>query len=242
MDNLIRVYENVLDKEFCQELIDKFEKNEDTQSKTSTPRRSFTEIPMHNHMTIWGDEFVKCLNSFDGIIERYKQEMEIEPMDSSKPKNALWPEQYGMEGIKIKRYLPNDKDEFSWHIDVNDAQSSARFLAFFVYLDDNDAGETEFGGWIGDFVSKCVAGSAILFPPMWPWFHRGRKPINKPKYLLQSYLHYLNSEVLGEPTQWEFESVDRLRQAGQEEKAEILLNDMLKKYPNSEMLTNAKLL
>ena len=36
MDNLIRVYENVLDKEFCQELIDKFEKNEDTQSKTST--------------------------------------------------------------------------------------------------------------------------------------------------------------------------------------------------------------
>ena len=26
-------------------------------------------------MTIWGDEFVKCLNSFDGIIERYKQEI-----------------------------------------------------------------------------------------------------------------------------------------------------------------------
>ena len=111
-----------------------------------------------------------------------------------------------------------------------------------MYLDDNDAGETEFGGWIGDFVSKCVAGSAILFPPMWPWFHRGNKPINKPKYLLQSYLQYLSSETLGEPSQWEFESIDRLRQAGQEEKAEILLNDMLKKYPNSEMLTNAKLL
>ena len=242
MDNLIRVYENVLDKEFCQKLIDKYEESEDAQSKTSTAGRQFTEIPMHNYMSVWGDEFIVCLNSFHGIIENYKQEIGIEPINSSKPKNALWPEQYGMEGIKIKRYLPNDEDEFNWHVDVNDGQSNARFLAFFVYLDDNDAGETEFGGWIGDFTAKCVAGSAILFPPMWPWLHRGKKPINKPKYLLQSYLHYVSPEVLGEPSQWEFESIERLQKLNQKEKTKQLISNLIKKYPNSEKLKNARCL
>ena len=38
---------------------------------------------------------------------------------------------------------------------------------------------------------KCVGGRAIVFPPMYPWVHCGRKPVKKPKYLLQSYLHYV---------------------------------------------------
>jgi len=30
-----------------------------------------------------------------------------------------------------------------------------------------------------------------MFPPMWPWLHAGQKPINKPKYIVGSYLHYV---------------------------------------------------
>jgi hypothetical protein len=30
---------------------------------------------------------------------------------------------------------------------------------------------------------------------MFPWLHCGRKPVKKPKYLLQSYLHYVSPEV-----------------------------------------------
>ena len=71
-----------------------------------------------------------------------------------------WPEKYGMEGIKIKRYLANDVDMFDWHVDVSDGQSNARFLAFFVYLDDNEAGSTEFV----DEKIDCVAGSVLIFP------------------------------------------------------------------------------
>jgi len=27
---------------------------------------------------------------------------------------------------------------------------------------------------------------------MWPWLHAGTKPIDKPKYIIGSYLHYVN--------------------------------------------------
>ena len=30
-----------------------------------------------------------------------------------------------------------------------------------------------------------------MFPPLWPWVHAGMKPINKPKYMVGSYLHYI---------------------------------------------------
>ena len=92
----------------------------------------------------------------------------------------------------LKKYSPNDIDQFPWHVAVATAETGLRFLAFFIYLDDNDAGETEFIENKTTTISvKCIGGRAIMFPPMFPWVHCGRKPVNKPKYLLQSYLHYV---------------------------------------------------
>jgi len=67
--------------------------------------------------------------------------------------------------------------------------SVIRFLVFFVYLDDNEKGETAFPQ-LG-VASPCKKGSLLMFPPLWPWLHAGLKPIDKPKYMLGSYLHYV---------------------------------------------------
>ena len=39
--------------------------------------------------------------------------------------------------------------------------------------------------------SPCKGGSLLMFPPLWPWLHAGTKPIDKPKYIIGSYLHYV---------------------------------------------------
>ena len=39
----------------------------------------------------------------------------------------------------MKKYMPNNIDEFKEHVDVSDYASARRFLVFFLYLDDNDA-------------------------------------------------------------------------------------------------------
>ena len=36
----------------------------------------------------------------------------------------------------------------------------------------------------------AVEFDLLMFPPLWPWLHAGNKPIDKPKYILGSYLHY----------------------------------------------------
>ena len=185
MDNMIRVYDGILDKEFCQRLIEKFEATDD--KTVWNDYRKFSDTLLLENVDYWKDEIPVCLDAFTQIIEKYKGDL---PWPDEHKK--LFPKEYTLEGIKLKKYSPNDIDEFPWHVDVTTGETGLRFLAFFIYLDDNDAGETEFIENKTTTISvKCVGGRAIMFPPMFPWVHCGRKPVNKPKYLLQSYLHYV---------------------------------------------------
>ena len=63
------------------------------------------------------------------------------------------------------------------------------FRDWFLYLDDNVRGETRFP--LQDTEVSCVKNSLVLFPPLWPWIHSGAKPVDKPKYIIGTYLHYV---------------------------------------------------
>ena len=115
-------------------------------------------------------------------VEQYKKDCEI--VDNQ------WPKKFGFEPPKIKRYMPGGQDRFPDHVDVLDHKTAKRFLVAFLYLDDNEKGETVLSPKDGRFVSFCSLGSLLLFPPLWPWRHAGIFPIDKPKYIVGSYLHY----------------------------------------------------
>ena len=102
----------------------------------------------------------------------------------------MFPPKYGIEPFKMKKYEANGIDEFGWHVDVNTTDSMRRWLAFFCYLSDNDEGLTSFP--YQKVSTDCKKGTIVMFPPMWPWLHQGAKPVDKPKYFLGSYLHYVD--------------------------------------------------
>ena len=104
MDNMIRVYEDVLSQEFCQKLIDKFE---DTDEKTVwNDYRKFSDTLLLDNPEYWKDEIPVCLDAFTQIIQKYKNDL---PWPDQHKK--LFPEEYALEGIKLKKYSPNDVDE-----------------------------------------------------------------------------------------------------------------------------------
>ena len=142
---------------------------------------SFSQINLNTYPYIqWSEDIKKLTTIFTKYISQYKQDCDITP--------EMWPKSYAFEEIRLKRYLDNDKDEFRPHVDAISLASTIRFLVFFVYLDDNEKGETAFPQ-LG-VASPCKKGSLLMFPPLWPWLHAGLKPIDKPKYMLGSYLHY----------------------------------------------------
>ena len=184
MDNYIRVYDNVLTNRTCDNIINLFERNKEQQIIQKEGSMSFTEISITEH-SAWDEYNKQISNALKLGVAKYANDCNIRPQQ--------WPKTHGWESIRIKRYLPNDVDQFDNHVDVMDYDTARRFLVFFIYLTNNDKGQTYIvPDRSGDmFVSSCKKGSMIIFPPMWPWLHKGAKPIEIPKYIAGSYLHYV---------------------------------------------------
>jgi len=180
METYIRRYDNVISPELCDTLIDRFENSTDQYEKQKQGEMSFNQIHLLKQKD-WPEDAGTIAKRLMSQVDKYKKDCNII--------GNMWPEKFSLEPLRLKRYLPNGTDQFGNHVDVNDHNSARRFLVFFLYLDDNEKGSTIFPRH--DVVSGCKKGSCLIFPPMWPWLHAGEKPIDKPKYIVGSYLHYV---------------------------------------------------
>ena len=191
MDNLIQVYDDVIDKDSCNTLIGKFETHEEQHEtvyqEDGDEKIAFKQLQMIQFKE-WESVQSGMLELFQDYIVRYKIDCNI--------KTKQWPDEYGYEAIRMKRYLNNDSDRFDPHVDVLNYDTSRRFLAFFIYVNDvGEGGETKFLNMYkpGTYVPFTVTpkrGRLLMFPPLWPWYHAGLKPESGNKYLIHSYCHY----------------------------------------------------
>lgn len=76
-----------------------------------------------------------------------------------------------------------------WHCEDAAAYHSRRVGVFILYLNDVDeGGETEFL-----YLSKRIrakTGRLVIFPPNYPWAHRGNPPLSGSKYILTGWLEF----------------------------------------------------
>ena len=139
MDNYIKVYDDVIDETSCKELISKFEDEhevfETVHEEEGDNAISFEQLNLF--VQGWTDVQKGLLDLFQDYIVHYKIDCNVY--------DKMWPEKYGYEAVRMKRYLDNDYDRFDPHVDVLNYETSRRFLAFFIYLNDvEEGGETKF--------------------------------------------------------------------------------------------------
>ena len=184
-ETFIKTYNNAIPHVLCDMLIEKFDANTDqweNRDKRTEDRGNlkFNEVHLFKYMDTWKEEVDALADLFKIYVDDYKNQYS----------EFMFPPKYGIEPFKMKKYEANGLDEFGWHVDVNSTGSMNRWLAFFCYLSDNDEGHTSFP--YQKVGTDCKKGTIVMFPPMWPWLHQGAKPVDKPKYFLGSYLHYVD--------------------------------------------------
>lgn len=190
MDNYIKVYDDVIDETSCKELISKFEDEhevfETVHEEDGDNAISFEQLNLY--VAGWDTAQRGLLDLFQDYIVHYKIDCNVY--------DKMWPEKYGYEAVRMKRYLDNDYDRFDPHVDVLNYETSRRFLAFFIYLNDvEEGGETKFlnintpGTYI-PYEVKPKRGRLLIFPPTWQYYHAGLKPVSGYKYIIHSYCHY----------------------------------------------------
>ena len=181
LNELVQVYENALEDDVCDFLIDIFEKYSDKQERIENEKKpNFTQINLTENCKLT-EEIGQIHNHRIGKTFQYRNE--YYEMVSEK----VFPEQHAFEQFRIKRYNNDGNDEFDTHVDVVDYKSARRFLSFLWYLNDvEQGGETKFS----NMTITPKKGNLLVFPPLWMFPHSGLMPISDPKYILHTYLHY----------------------------------------------------
>jgi hypothetical protein len=179
----IREYESSLSVDACESIIQRFEDDEKNQARILLPQhRSFTEINI-TPLSHWRDVHDMIINKTEETVFLYRNDIQLNPRH--------WPEEYGFEQIRIKRYQSQNQDEFRNHVDVGDHSSARRFLVCFWYLNTVVAGGETVFTLENTKVVKPIQGSVLVFPPLWVFPHAGRRPLQGNKYIIGTYLHYL---------------------------------------------------
>lgn len=174
LKDFIKVYPNVLSRQTCDRLIQEFEKHSSNFTEYETDLYKFTQLYFH------GTDLEGLSNAFIGQITPYVHQYfkDVGIQDYVEVK--------AFEDVRIKRYHKG-VDEFRTHIDASTRETSIRYLACLLYLNDSD-GSTDFP--LLDYSIKPEAGSLLLFPPLWMYPHTGRMPTDCDKYLMMTFLNY----------------------------------------------------
>lgn len=177
-----KVYGDALSGAVCKNLIYLFELYQDQQIKIDIDGHvKFTEINI-NKSDVWGASRNHLLGVCAEYLSIYKKEFSIQ--------HFQFPKKYGLEEIRIKRYYPNNYDEFKLHVDVDTLDSSKRMISYLFYLNDvEEGGETTFG-LKDEWAVKPKAGNLLMFPPLWTHPHRGKPPLSGPKYIISTYVNF----------------------------------------------------
>lgn len=177
LDNFIKVYPNVLNEEICEFLCLTFETSKGKE-KIENEVINFTQLNIsvhHNHLR------GHLIGPTQEALSRYKSDLKEETLWF--PRNVL-----ALEEFRVKCYNSDTGEQFKTHVDVNDHNSSRRFLSFLFYLnDDFTGGETEF---VGGVTIKPKRGSVLIFPPTWQYPHAGLPIKTGSKFIMSTYLHY----------------------------------------------------
>jgi hypothetical protein len=193
--NFIGVFDEVLSKETCDEIIKHYE-------YVNSLGRTETRKQHENAISINKDNSLYFLNSFtdDTLIVNGS----IFAVNAFK--NAAWEcykvysEKYGIlttlnshgfpEQIKIQKNKPCEGYHV-WHCENAGVASGSRMLLVLMYLNDVDSGgETEFL-----YQSKRVepkVGRVVICPTGFTHTHRGNPPLSGDKYIMNTWVQFVN--------------------------------------------------
>jgi prolyl 4-hydroxylase len=179
LSDYVRVYDDILDRQDCADLIDLFESEKDKQVVRDDLVMNFTEI----NVVQAGWMLEPLIRPALIARQQYWKDCNIN--------NLMIQPDHAWEEMRMKRYLPDGQQQFHPHNDTWNATNCKRFLVYFWYLNDvAEGGETVFYRLDREVKVKPVAGRLIMFPVTWQYLHAGLAPISNAKYILGGYLHY----------------------------------------------------
>ena len=188
--------ENVFSEEFCDSLIELFDKKEKEEKVSVGSMMGGIDFNVKNTTEINLYEYPELVNheNFFSVINKHLSDHYLNNLPyrySFDPNIKLFPGLTTYETCQIQKYKKGEGHYESWHVEVENLKSAGRTFSMIVYLNDvYQGGETGF--LYPQLKVKPTKGALVIFPSAFPFVHCGYKPISNDKYIIATWLIYLD--------------------------------------------------
>ena len=195
INDFIGVFDGVFEKEYCDDLINKFEFYSTINQTQHRAESGYNPVDADNNMYfvmrgLQGDTQTMMANFT--FLETFNIKL-WECYD-------LYTKKYGVTKIlgrhqlnpdvKIQKTLPSEGYHV-WHCEHADIKSSTRVMLVMLYLNDvEEGGETEFLYQSRRIEPKM--GRLVFCPAFFTHTHRGNPPLKGSKYMMNGWLQYFH--------------------------------------------------
>jgi len=183
-NSFIYIKENALPGFLCDDMIARFESNQDDQYKgrVGSEMDSNTSLKKTTDLIASGKSHWKDVdnNLFRSLAMALKEFQEVYPYFSNMSR-------FKDMGYNLQRY--KEGEYYHWHVDADNQALSQRQLVALWYLNDvEEGGETDFAFQEVSVTPK--KGTLVLFPPFWTHEHRARVVNKGVKYIATTWITF----------------------------------------------------
>lgn len=184
LQHYIRVYDDVLDRGMCRKLVDSFTALARFQTVNGRGVRAGLEDSAWTELDVSRLSDAPFLSYFRQLVSRQLQRYNADVgLPIPVPDSPL------LSPLILKCYRAGSDEKFQTHFDsINEVCD--RYLVFLWYLNDvSEGGCTWFPGLQAGVAPR--AGRLLMFPPYWLYAHQGQPSPTQDKYILSTYLRFV---------------------------------------------------
>jgi hypothetical protein len=191
IDNFVGVYDGYFSPMFCDSLIKYFEWCSGNNKTFGRPdQESIKKDDSTLLNPIYTNEIDYSVNHLSGFMEEFNSVFWGECYKHYTDTYSVLAnyETHTIFTYKVQKTKPSGGYHI-WHCEGGEKQHSRRCGVYILYLNDiEEGGETEFL-----YLSKRVKpkqGRLVIFPPNYPWAHRGNPPLTGDKYIMTGWMEF----------------------------------------------------
>ena len=193
VNDFIGVFDDVFEKEYCDDIINKFEFFSTMNKTQHRVERGYSAVDADNYMYF-------PINDLQGNTQTMMSDYKFLENFNTKMWECydLYAKKYGIvknigihqlnPDLKIQKTKPSEGYHI-WHCEQTNLNSASRMMLVMLYLNDvEEGGETEFL-----YQSRRVEpkmGRLVFCPAFFTHTHRGNPPLKGNKYMLNGWLQY----------------------------------------------------
>jgi len=189
IDNFIGVFENAFSSQFCNQVIDEYEKSvkagfgKTRQEHDKAPKLMKEDVSVFTNAVELDALFFSSQQEFNKVFWD-----ECYPHYAEKYSVLNYSDRFTIYQLKVQKTLVGSGYHV-WHYESGSRATCQRLMFFILYLNDVDeGGETEFL-----YLHKRVKpkqGTLILAPAAFTHTHRGNPPLTSTKYIMTGWLEF----------------------------------------------------